>query len=58
MLEVINKTGYEGELAEDDLTTVSFNISGMTCSSCAQRVESNLNAAEGVAEANVNFAAE
>jgi len=58
LLEVINKTGYEGELAEDDLTTVSFNISGMTCSSCAQRVESNLNAAEGVAEANVNFAAE
>jgi len=58
LLEVINKTGYQGELAEDDLTTVSFNISGMTCSSCAQRIETNLNAAEGVAEANVNFTAE
>ena len=58
LLEVINKTGYQGELAEDDLTTVSFNISGMTCSSCAQRIEANLNAAEGVAEASVNFTAE
>lgn len=58
LLEVINKTGYQGELAEGNLTTVSFNISGMTCSSCAQRIEKSLNSNKGVAEANVNFATE
>ncbi|MDW7740643.1 MAG: copper ion binding protein, partial [Bacillota bacterium] len=58
LLEIINKTGYQGELSEVDSTTGSFNISGMTCSSCAQRIEKSLNSKEGVAEASVNFAAE
>ncbi len=35
-----------------------INITGMTCSSCAGRVETALNAAEGIGEANVNLALE
>jgi len=35
-----------------------INITGMTCSSCAGRVETALNAVEGVGEANVNLALE
>ena len=58
LLEVINNSGYEGQLPEDDLTAVHLNVTGMTCSSCAMRIEKSLNAREGVAEANVNFAAE
>ncbi len=38
--------------------TVSFKIGGMTCAACSARVEKGLNKLEGVAEANVNLAAE
>jgi P-type Cu+ transporter len=58
LLKVIENTGYKGELADDNFKSVSFNVSGMTCSSCAQRIEKSLNAREGVVEANINFAAE
>lgn len=40
-----------------DLRTVELDIEGMTCSSCAVRVERNLNRLPGV-EATVNFATE
>ncbi len=58
LLEVIKSSGYQGELLGDELTTVSFTVSGMTCSSCVQRIEKGLSNATGVAEANVNFASE
>lgn len=58
LLGIIDETGYQGELPDVKLPVVSFNISGMTCSSCAQRIEKSLRAKEGVVEANVNFAAE
>ena len=58
LLEIINKAGYHGELSDERLTTVNLNITGMTCSACAQRIEKSLNSTEGVTEANVNFAAE
>lgn len=35
-----------------------FNISGMTCAACANRIEKRLNKLEGVSVANVNFALE
>ncbi len=41
-----------------DSNTVDFQISGMSCASCAARVEKALNAVEGVNQADVNLAAE
>ncbi|WP_404802399.1 heavy metal translocating P-type ATPase [Bacillus shivajii] len=35
-----------------------FNVSGMTCAACANRIEKRLNKMEGVSSANVNFALE
>src|SRR5699024_331406 len=35
-----------------------FDIQGMTCSSCASRIEKSVSRMPGVAEANVNFALE
>ena len=35
-----------------------FTITGMTCASCAIRIEKGLNKIEGVSLANVNFALE
>ncbi len=36
----------------------ALKITGMSCASCAQNIEKTLNKLEGVARANVNFAAE
>ncbi len=36
----------------------SYQITGMTCSACAGRIERTLNKLNGVDKANVNFAAE
>ncbi|MFC7394195.1 heavy metal translocating P-type ATPase [Scopulibacillus cellulosilyticus] len=35
-----------------------FNVIGMTCAACANRIEKKLNRLEGVSQANVNFALE
>ncbi len=40
------------------LVTETFPIEGMTCASCANRVQQALNKVEGVAEATVNLATE
>lgn len=40
------------------LKKVSFKIDGMSCASCANKIERSLRALRGVHEANVNFAAE
>lgn len=37
---------------------VDFDITGMTCASCATRIEKKINEMEGVAKATVNFALE
>ena len=39
-------------------TEVEFNVSGMTCGSCAARVQKALGRQEGVERADVNFATE
>ncbi len=39
-----------------DLTEISLAVSGMTCASCAARVEKVLNGQDGVGSAAVNFA--
>ena len=50
---VITRTGY----SVDD-STFSFDVGGMTCSACAQRIEKALLKLPGVLEANVNVALE
>lgn len=40
------------------LKETSFQISGMTCAACANRIEKSLNKMEGVENANVNLASE
>jgi len=40
------------------LAKLSFGIAGMSCSSCAARIEKALAALDGVKSANVNFAVE
>jgi P-type Cu+ transporter len=43
---------------EKDLQNLEYTIDGMTCTSCAMRVEKVLNNTEGIQKANVNFATE
>ena len=40
------------------VTEVEFNVSGMTCGSCAARVQKTLGRQPGVERADVNFATE
>ncbi|WP_435521082.1 heavy metal translocating P-type ATPase [Alkalihalophilus pseudofirmus] len=49
----IEKLGYQ---VIHDKT--EFDISGMTCAACANRIEKRMNKLEGVSSANVNFALE
>lgn len=44
--------------ATNDSKQVTFQITGMTCAACANRIEKGLNKLEGVSSANVNFALE
>lgn len=54
---VTDKTMKEMATVKDrKLTKATFPVEGMTCASCANSIQSMLNAREGVAEANVNFA--
>ncbi|MCL5960521.1 MAG: heavy metal translocating P-type ATPase [Chloroflexi bacterium] len=43
---------------EERLRRVSFTVRGMSCASCVTTIERTLKAQPGVAEANVNFAAQ
>ncbi|MDV2686436.1 heavy metal translocating P-type ATPase [Alkalihalophilus lindianensis] len=49
----IEKLGYQVIHAKTE-----FDISGMTCAACANRIEKRMNKLEGVSAANVNFALE
>ncbi|WP_309719453.1 heavy metal-associated domain-containing protein, partial [Armatimonas sp.] len=44
----------KGELVSE--TTVDLAIQGMSCAACARRIEKQLSRAEGVQEAQVNYA--
>jgi Cu+-exporting ATPase len=44
------------ETHANDETRIDLPVTGMTCAACARRIERRLSKAEGVAEANVNFA--
>lgn len=51
--EKIKKLGYS--VIQEH---VNFDVVGMTCSACANRIEKRLNRMDGVSNANVNFALE
>ncbi|MGB9867432.1 MAG: heavy metal translocating P-type ATPase [Bacillota bacterium] len=51
ILRAVTEAGYQ--LATD---TVELSVSGMSCASCASRIERALNQLEGVVQAQVNFA--
>lgn len=51
--EKVSDLGYEVVTEKDE-----FNITGMTCAACANRIEKGLNRLDGVKNATVNFALE
>ncbi|HFU4202879.1 TPA: heavy metal translocating P-type ATPase [Streptococcus suis] len=53
--QAVDKAGYH---LVDNLVTESYDISGMTCASCAMTVEKALGKLEGVEEVTVNLATE
>ncbi|HEM5465591.1 copper-translocating P-type ATPase [Streptococcus suis] len=53
--QAVEKAGYQ---LVDNLVTESYDISGMTCASCAMTVEKALGKLEGVEEVTVNLATE
>ena len=53
MVDKVKKLGFEIALERVDI-----NISGMSCSACASRIEKKLNKTPGVLKANVNLATE
>ncbi|EEG76066.1 heavy metal translocating P-type ATPase [Dethiobacter alkaliphilus] len=62
LVNAVKEAGYGAEVLESDtkqdgLVTEIYHVSGMTCTTCAQSVEKILADVDGVAEANVNFAA-
>ena len=42
----------------EKMTENHFQVTGMTCAACANRIERGLNKMDGVQEANVNLALE
>jgi cation-transporting ATPase V len=54
MADAVEKLGYD--LRRTGVTTLDFEVEGMTCGSCAARVQSTLAEQPGVARAEVNFA--
>ncbi|HEM5430159.1 TPA: copper-translocating P-type ATPase [Streptococcus suis] len=53
--QAVEKAGYQ---LVDNLVTESYDISGMTCASCAMTVEKALGKLEGVEEVSANLATE
>ncbi len=58
LIDIVKGLGYDGEISDKEIKNTTLKISGMTCASCALRVEKGLNNLDGVVEATVNFAAE
>ncbi len=57
-MAVTAETAVDGTSAPTELVTETFPVEGMTCASCANRVQRALGKVEGVADATVNLASE
>ncbi len=55
---IVKKLGYGAVIEDDNLRKVSLRLTGMSCASCANKIEKKLNGLEGVKKAVVNFATE
>ncbi len=53
LIDVVKESGYD---VNQDKEKVIFDIGGMSCASCAQTIEKNLKAMDGVFSADVNIA--
>ena len=58
LIEVVKQAGYDASSSDDDLASITFKISGMSCTSCAQKIEKKLKGTKGVEEASINYAME
>ncbi len=58
IIERVKKIGYGCDLDKSENITKTFKVSGMSCASCASKVENATKKMEGVISANVNFATE
>src|SRR5262249_6060370 len=47
-----------GQGRQEETSQIIFELEGMSCASCAMRIEKGLRKVSGVKEANVNFATE
>eukprot|EP01138_Halocafeteria_seosinensis_P006365 gb/GECG01006507.1/.p1 GENE.gb/GECG01006507.1/~~gb/GECG01006507.1/.p1 ORF type:complete len:1416 (+),score=201.95 gb/GECG01006507.1/:1-4248(+) len=53
LAEKINELGFEATLQDQESSTVTLNISGMSCASCANKIEQHLLRQSGVVEAHI-----
>lgn len=56
IVEQIEKLGYVASVDNQGVLQVNFVVEGMSCVSCASKIENSLNKSNGVFEAKVNFA--
>src|SRR5438876_11360773 len=54
----IQRRTASGEMQETGTCRATFSLEGMTCASCAMRIEKGLKKVPGVTDAQVNFATE
>jgi len=58
VMDHTHETESPAESQEKNLTRIDLPITGMSCASCAAKIEKGLARVEGVSKATVNFAAE
>ncbi len=58
IIDAVKSAGYDASSVDDSVRDVTIPIEGMTCASCAQRVEKQISDLDGVHKASVNFATE
>ena len=56
LVEAVDRVGYTVKDPTPPTSTGDFEVEGMTCGSCAARVQRTLEAQDGVMQAEVNFA--
>ncbi len=58
IINSIKAIGYSLEEINEQIVNKTFNINGMSCASCATKIENHVNNLEGINKASVNFATE